>query len=228
MGDERRARMLPAWRVRSTRLATGLATLVLVLGWALTTGTSYNLVSHFVPMRAVTAVTTTRLEVGVLVDAPSSELPRLASALSASGMHVSFTLEEPIASLDSTMTDYGDQAVPKLPSGGLVRWLRTRHELHELSTIGRGHHFLYASNGPSVGQWWLAHGAGGRLVAGAVRVKDPDDSLGHLRPGEVIEVSAASGEEALTLLARLHAELLTDHLAAVPVAQLMHDAGVAV
>ena len=68
---------------------------------------------------------------------------------------------------------YGDQAVPRLPTGGLVRWLQTRAQLHRLlSTMGFGHHFLYASSGPSVGQWWLAHGAGGRLIAGAVELDD--------------------------------------------------------
>src|SRR5207237_7458408 len=63
-----------------------------------------------------------------------------------------------------------DQAIPLLPTGGLVRWLETREQLHRLlDTMGFAHHFLYASNGPSVGQWWLAHGAGGRLIAGAVK-----------------------------------------------------------
>ena len=61
--------------------------------------------------------------------------------------------------------------MPQLPNGGLVRWLGTRDQLHDiLSELGFDHHFLYASSGPSVGQWWMAHGAGGRLVAGAVHV----------------------------------------------------------
>ncbi len=52
-----------------------------------------------------------------------------------------------------------------------------------------GRHFLYTSSGPSVGQWWLAHGAGGRLIAGAVRLDDHGDTVGHLHPGEVIELT---------------------------------------
>ncbi len=54
--------------------------------------------------------------------------------------------------------------------------------------MGYRHHFLYASSGPSVGQWLVAQGAGGQLVAGAVRLQDRDDSLGSLHPGEVVEV----------------------------------------
>jgi UDP-glucose 4-epimerase len=230
MSSERRVRQLPAWRVRSARAATGAAVLIAVLGWTLTTGASYRLVSHFVHMRAVTAVATTRPEVGVLVDAPSRELPGLASALSANGMHVSFAFGgAPSSLVDSAVFDYGDQAVPRLPGGGLVRWLRTRTQLHRLlHEIGLGRHFLYASSGPSIGQWWLAHRAGGRLIAGAVRVDDNGDSIGHLRPGEVIEISAATAADALPLLARLHTELQAQHLSAVPVGRLMRDAGASV
>jgi hypothetical protein len=229
MGSERRVRQLPAWRVRSTQVATGAAVLIAVLGWTLTTGASYRLVSHFVHMHAVTAVATTRPEVGVLVDTPSSQLPALAGALSANGMHVSFAVEGEPSSLDSAVLGYGDQAVPRLPTGGLVRWLKTRSELHEvLHRIGLHHHFLYASSGPSIGQWFLAHRAGGRLIAGAVRVDDNGDPIGHVRPGEVIEISAPNAAAALPLLLKLHSLLQARHLSAVPVGRLMHDAGASV
>ena len=71
----------------------------------------------------------------------------------------------------------------------------------------------------------MAHGAGGRLVAGAVRLQDSDDSVGHLRPGEVVEfklaqllAGAAAGRQARS------AACGADHLRAVPVGRLMHDA----
>ena len=212
-----------------TQAVTGAAVLIAVLGWTLTTGASYQLVSHFVHMRAVTAVSTARPEVGVLIDAPSSQLPTLASALSADGMHVSFAFNGAPASLDPAVFDHGNQAVPRLPGGGLVRWLKTRGELHRLlHEIGLGRHFLYASSGPSIGQWWLAHRAGGRLIAGAVRVDDHGDSIGRLRPGEVIEISTASAADALPVLSKLHRELQAQRLSAVPVGRLMRDAGVSV
>jgi hypothetical protein len=177
-------------------------------------------------MRPVTAVSTTRPEVGVLVDAPTQQLPLLASTLADRGIHVSFAVDR---APSTTVFSYGDQALPRLPTGGLVRWLGTRDQLHDLiSRMGFRHHFLYASNGPSVGQWWLAHGAGGRLIAGAVRLDDPHERLGQLHAGEVIELSVTRHTNLVTLADKLAAELRGADLTAVPVAKLLHDAGVPV
>jgi hypothetical protein len=107
--------------------------------------------------------------------------------------------------------------------------LGTRDQLHDLiSRLGFHRHFLYASNGPSVGQWWLAHGAGGRLIAGAVRLDDPRERLGQLHAGEVIELSVTGKTNLVTLADKLAAELRGEDLTAVPVAKLLHDAGVSV
>jgi UDP-glucose 4-epimerase len=229
LGSERRIQPIAAWRPLAARAVTGAAVVVALAGWALSAGTSYKLVSHFVHMRALTTVSTTRQEVGVLVDAPQSELPALARTVSASGMHASFAVGAPFTSDELGRLRAGDQAVPRLSGGGLVRWLGTRGQLHRmLHAMGFGRHFLYASSGPSVGQWWLAHGAGGRLIAGAVRLEDVGDAVGPLHAGEVIEVTAGSLTDAVPLLQKLRAELNVDHLAAVPVGRLMADAGASV
>ncbi len=227
LGDERRARTLPTWRVRTARAATTMAAAFGVAVWALSTGASYQLVSHFAHIRPVTAVSTSRPEVGVLVDAPSAELPAIVSTLSARGIHVSFGLNRvPSPAAELWFRQVGDQAVPRLDGGGVVRWLSTRRLLHRLvGPLGAPHHFLYASSGPSVGQWWLAHGAGGRLVAGAVKLTDSDDSVGSLHSGEVVELTAAMPGALTPLLNKLDRELLAAHLRAVPVGRLMHDAG---
>jgi hypothetical protein len=91
--------------------------------------------------------------------------------------------------------------------------------------MGYGHHFLYASSGPSVGQWLFAHGAGGRLVAGAVKLDDPDDSIGNLHPGEVVELTIPNAGALLPMLDKLDARLVAEHLRGVPVGRLMRDAG---
>jgi hypothetical protein len=227
LSDERRARTLPRWRVRTARAATGLAATVAVGLWALTTGASYSLVSHFVHIKPVTGVATTQPEVGVLVDAPASQLPVLASTLSASGVHVSVGLDRaPSTAAELGFHRLGDQVVPRLDGGGLVRWLGTRGTLDRLSDrMGYSRHFLYASSGPSVGQWLFAHGAGGRLVAGAVKLDDPDDSIGNLRPGEVVELTVRDPATLLPMLEKLDAHLLAQHLRGVPVGRLMRDAG---
>src|SRR5205085_1048786 len=126
---------------------------------------------------------------------------------------VSFTVDRPLSQAQRNALGYGDQTVARLPKGGLVRWLGTRGELHEVITkMGRHHHFLYVSSGPSVGQWWLAHGAGGRLIAGAVKLDDTDDPVGSLRPGEVIEVTIAGEAQIQRLINELGRQLLAEVL----------------
>jgi UDP-glucose 4-epimerase len=227
--DERRARQVPVWRLRTARVVTTAAATIAIAGWTLTTGASYTLVSHFVHMRPTTTVATNRPEVGVIVDAPSAEVPSLASALYASGIRATFTLDQPPSQVELGLLGYGDQAVPRLPTGGLLRWLGTRDQLHDmLNSMGFGHHFLYASSGPSVGQWWLAHRAGGRLIAGAVKLTDHDDRVGRLRAGEVVELTLTPTTNVAELVDKLRMRLAAEHLAAVPVGRLIRDAGLAV
>jgi hypothetical protein len=229
LNDERRVRSLPRWRLRAARAVTTAAVMLAIGGWTLTTGASYRLVSHFVHMRPTTTVQTDRPEVGVLVSAPGNEVPLLANELAASGIHASFGLDRKPSGADRVVVAYGDQTIPELPTGGLVRWLGTRDQLHDLvHSMGFGRHFLYASSGPSVGQWWLAHGAGGHLIAGAVRLDDGDDIVGTLHPGELVQVSLTQTSDVATIVQRLQDALRADRLAAVPVGRLMRDAGASV
>ena len=226
LGDERRARQVPVWRLRTARVVTTAAATIAVLAWTLTAGVSYTLVSDFVHMRPTTTVATSRPEVGVLVSVSAAELPVIANELAADGIHASFALNRAPSPGELSVRNYGDQAIPLLPPGGLVRWLGTRDQLHDaLRAMGFGRHFLYASNGPSVGQWWLAHGAGGHLIAGAVKLEDRDDSVGPLHAGELIEVKPTRSTDVLLLVGRLEQALKAQHLQAVPVGRLMHDAG---
>ena len=177
-------------------------------------------------MKPVTAVATSRPEVGVLIDAPAAQIPAIADYLYSHGIRASFALAQPAAPQETVVVAYGDQAVAKLPNGGLVRWLGARDQLQDLITeLGFHHHFLYASSGPSVGQWFMAHGAGGRLVAGAVRLQHGNDKVGNLHAGEVIELRLTSTQQVSELINRLDRRLVTEHLRAVPVGQLMRDAG---
>jgi hypothetical protein len=227
LGDERRARTIPRWRVRTARAATTVAASFGIAVWALSTGASYSLVSHFVHMRPVTAVQTVRPEVGVLVDASSTELPTVVAALAQSGIRVSVGVDRaPSSAAVLAVRRSGDQVVPRLGGGGVVRWIGTRRTLnHLVEQMGYGHPFLYCSSGPSVGQWWMAHGAGGRLVGGAVKLSDGDDSLGTLHPGEVVELTASQASSLSPLIVKLGRRLQAEHLRAVPIGRLMHDAG---
>jgi len=228
LSDERRATPIPAWRLRLLRGASTAAATLGVAAWTLTTGASYSLVSHIVHIRPVTSVQTSRPEVGVLVDASSAQVADLAPALSREGLHVTFALGQPSSAAAASVLRSGDQAIPLLRGGGLVRWLGTGDQLRDLcGPLGLHHRFVYASTGPSVGQSWLAHTAGGRLVAGAVVLDDRDDSA-RLHPGEVVEVRASRDATVTVLLGELRQELRADGLSAVPVGRLMRDGGVSV
>jgi UDP-glucose 4-epimerase len=225
LADGRRSQPLPAWRVRTARAATTAVAAVAIAGWTLTTGASYSLVGDFAHIRPVTAVTTDRPQVGVLVDAPANQVPQLASLLSAYGIHASFSLGQASSPVEETVFDDGDQAIARLPNSGIVRWLGTRGELRRVEgPMATHHHFLYSSSGPSLGQWLFAHGVGGQLIAGAVRLHDADDSLGALHPGEVVEFTVGSAAQLATVVGKLVNGLHEDHLAAVPVGRLMRDA----
>jgi UDP-glucose 4-epimerase len=226
LSDERRIAPLPAWRVRTVRAASGVAALLVAAGIALTTGFSYTVASHITHIRPVTVVTTDQPEVGVLIDAPAAQVPAVARTLSAYGLHGSFAINKVSWPAVTTVSSNHDQVVPRLPTSGLVRWLGARGELHKLRQLmGYQRHFLYASSGPSIGQWLLAHGAGGKLVEGAVRLQDADDSLGSLRPGEVVEFNVANARALQPLLGKLLEGLHEEHLTAVPIGRLMQDAG---
>jgi hypothetical protein len=229
LSDERRSEPLPAWRMRVVRGAVTGAAALAIAAWTLTTGASYSLVSHIAHIRPVTAVSTTRPEVGVLIEAPAAQVPALASELAARGIRASFALTHPPSAADySSIFADGDQAIPRLGGGGLVRWLETGDQLHHLGELGfRPHHFVYASSGPSLGQWWLARSAGGHLVAGAVLLDDRDDRA-PLRPGQVVELRISSTTQTANLVAKLTRELRANHVWGVPVGRLMHDAGISV
>ena len=228
LANERYVRPLPAWRVRTARAITATATVAVVGLFTLTAGISYSLVGDFTQIKPVTSVATTTHDVGIMIDASDSQVPALASALSATGMHVSFALNHASSASAINLGAYGDEAIPRLPDGGLLSWLHTRAELHRLlGDLGYTHGFLYASSGPSLGQWWFAHGLGGRLVAGAIKLPSSDDahSLGTLHAGQVIELKVTSVGAALDDLRMISLELRAHNLRAVPVAKLMSDSG---
>jgi UDP-glucose 4-epimerase len=231
LSNERRVSQLPRWRLRVARATTTSVAALLVAAWTLTTGASYSLMSQFVHMRAVTSVPVSRPEVGLLLDTPARDIPALAVALRRRHVEASFAVARIPTAVELSALRGGYQAIPQLGGGGLVRWLETGDQLHRLNAplgFAANHHFLYASSGPSIGQWWLAHTAGGRLVGGAVRLSDNDDVASRFREGEVIEISVPNPHAALGVMDRLCGRLRQEHLQAVSLGRLMRDAGVSV
>ncbi len=236
---ERRVRPLPTWRVRAVRALTAGAAALVLAGWAMTAGIAYSLISDVAPVQALTAVNTAKPQVGLLLDASPNEIRRLVSDLDRSGLRASFAVQ---TSASARQTDaaadvaqaVGDGTLPLLNDGGLVNWLHTRHELHRILAglgLAPDRHFLYASTGPSLGQWLFAHDSGGRLVAGRLRVGGPGwtgwspGEAARLHAGAVIEVRFRSIATARRELEQVAAELRSHHLQAVPVGELLHDSG---
>jgi UDP-glucose 4-epimerase len=231
VSNERRMVPLPRWQLRASQGLAGSAVVVLLAAWTLTAGASYSLVSHFVHMRPVTAVTTSRPEVGLLVDVPATQIPALAKALRRRGVDASFAVNRAPTTAELRVLPPRDQAIPRLGGGGLWRWLETGDQLHRLTAplgVYRRHNFIYASSAPSFGQWLVAHSDGGRLVGGAVRLQHSRDVIGTLRMGEVIEVNASRAGDIMRIMNHLCSRLRFEHLHAVSLGRLLHDAGVKV
>jgi UDP-glucose 4-epimerase len=227
LSNERRMLPMARWRLRAVHGVTASVLIVLLAAWTLTTGASYSLVSHFVHMRPVTAVSTSHPEVGLLVDVPVDDVSALAAALRRDHIQASFAVSHSPTAGELQGLRPGDQAIPRLGGGGLFRWMETGDQLHHLNAplgFHRGH-FMYASSGPSIGQYWLARSAGGRLVGGAIHLTDPRDAIGVLRSGEFIEINTANVQNVLAITAHLCHELRAEHLRAVSLARVMRDAG---
>ena len=132
--------------MRTTRAITAGAATLAIVGWTLTAGASYSLVSAFVHIKPVTAVAD---------GAPGGRRARRCAEQSGPGdreravreRHPRLVRARPIppSASDLSVLNYGDQALPRLPNGGLVHWLETRDQLHHLlHSMGFGHHFLYS------------------------------------------------------------------------------------
>ncbi len=142
----------------------------------------------------------------MLVDAPANEIPadrvdplqlRHACVVRASTRHRRRSRRRSF--------DDGDQALPRLPKSGLVRWLGTRGELaHLIGSDGRRSAPLPVrvqrpEPRPMAVRPRCRRPAGG----GRGPLQDRDDSLGQLHPGEVVEFSVTSPSQFEPLLAKL-------------------------
>jgi len=224
LANTRRTLPLPTWRVRTVRAATALGTAVVVAGCVFTSSFAYSVEGALA--KTTTQVPTPDHQVAILVDASPSQVPGLALAASNDGIHVSFALDSATTLAVLSAQRYGDQAVPRLPDSGVVGWLNTRAQLHRLDRELRvGRHFVYASSGSSLAQWLLAHGAGGKPVAGAVRISHVNQVPGKLTNGEVVEIRPGSIKSQLAQLNALSEQVHDQRLSGVAVGTLFKDSG---
>ena len=223
-----RVRPLPAGRLRAIRIAAATALTFLVAGAVLLSDDAYPLFAKMLHASPMTAVATIRPETGVLVDASPESAPRIARQMSRRGVSASFALEgAPTKRTLGVLRGFGDEALPKLGSGGPFHSLETRDRLsHAAAALALGRNFLYEPDHDfSIGQYLLAHAAGGSPVRGAAQV-NPGDQVGDLHRGEIVEMSANPASPAWpSTLDSLGRRLARGGLTGVTVSELVDSGG---
>jgi UDP-glucose 4-epimerase len=178
-------------RRRAARFATATALAFLFAWELLLTDDVYPLFAKVLDAGPMTAVATTRPEVGLLIDVSGESAASAARQLSRRGLKASFAFSESPG--DGTLLklrELGDGALPRLAAGGPFHSLGTKGRLtKDASGLGLGKGFMYQPGSDfTPTQYLLARAAGGSPVEGAAET-DPGDAIGALRPGEVIQIN---------------------------------------
>jgi UDP-N-acetylglucosamine:LPS N-acetylglucosamine transferase len=186
-----RERSRPLARRQAARLATATA-LTFVFAWELLlTDDVYPLFAKVLDAGPITAVATTRPEVGLLIDVPPDSAAAVARQLSRRGLRASFAFSQsPGDETLRKLRHLGDGALPRLDAGGPFHSLGTKGRLtKDASALGLGKGFMYQPGSDfTPTQYLLARAAGGSPVQGAAE-SDPGEAIGALRPGEVVQVN---------------------------------------
>jgi nucleoside-diphosphate-sugar epimerase/UDP-N-acetylglucosamine:LPS N-acetylglucosamine transferase len=219
-----RSQPLPSWRLRLARFATATATVLVILGWGLSTNDPYSVVSTVLDLHPTTAVATSRPQVGVLVEAAPALVPRVAADMSRLHLQASFALPEdaPAATINDVRRA-GEDPIPLLNGGAPIGWLKTRGELkRSAQTLGLKGPLLYAvpNHAFTLGQYALAKTAGASPVSGAFDYT-PGEDPELLRPGEIVEINLGSGSDFARVLDPLSTQLRQRGLRAVSISDLM-------
>jgi UDP-glucose 4-epimerase len=228
LNSTRRVKPLPVWRVRTLRAATRVVASASVMVVAFLSSVAYGLVSSLGGASPLTAVSTPKPQVGVMVEAAyTTGAVTLARELSHEGIHVSWALSNASTSTSDKLIDYGDDTIAQLNDSGLIGWISTKGRLRRLErelAFGElqhryrwGRHFLYTSSGPSLMQALLGNSTGGRLVEGSIQLTKAGQLPRRLHRGEIIEVKIRNTADVRRELIQLAHELHSQHLDGVPV-----------
>jgi processive 1,2-diacylglycerol beta-glucosyltransferase len=225
----RRVRPIPLWRLRLIAFATQFVLLLAISTWLLSTDEVTAVAALLLGGHALKRVETTDPDVGLVVRAPASEIPRLARELRHVGIRASFADDGAHAS--TTIADLRglhDELVPELPrSGSVFRWVRTRGTLRtQARALGLHHrfYFLQPPKGLTVGQLVLARSADATPIAGALRLSAGEPPPAHpALAGDVVVVSAGDSPSSPTGVERIVSWLRSDGLSVEPLGSLMRS-----
>lgn len=209
LNGELRATPLPTWRLRARHAGAAMAASVVLTGSLLSIDGAYSLLARPLDLRPITAVATNRPRVGLLVDVPARLVPGLAGDLARAHAHATFAVAGGAsASTLAHASAAGDEVIPRLNGSRFASWVHARAQvLRSAHRLGLSGHFLYAvpPDGFTLGQYLLAHTAGGTPVSGAFRYTGAAGRPSALRAGDLVEVTlppdAASATQTLTSIA---------------------------
>lgn len=234
LGVARRVRPIPAWRLR---LAAALTQLTLLLGlgtWMMSTDEVTALAVKVLHVHPLAHVATARRDVGLVVHAPSRDVPALAATLAARGIHVSFAdgAAVPGARRVAAVRALRDEMLPEVPASAPLRWVRTRATLRsQARALGLRHRFYYLEprGGLSLGQLVLARTDGATPVAGAMRI-GADGPLPQrpVRAGDVLVVELDGAPDSVAGLERIVAWLGSERLGVEPLSSLTAPASASI
>lgn len=184
----------PAWVPRLTRMATSAAMSVMAIGWGLNSEAAYSLAARVLHAKPLTAISTQRPQVALVLRVPRGSLDQVRRVLDARGEHASFAVA---GGLDTrrrrALAAAGDDTVPELTQGKAMHWLKTRRILRrdrrELG-LPKRFYFLTPQKGFNLGEYLYGRVSGARAVDGAVRITLPSPRVNRpLRRGQVVVVT---------------------------------------
>ncbi len=225
----RRVRPIPLWRLRLSAATLQLVLLLGVGAWMMSTDEVTALATKILHVHPLAQVQTDQRDVGLIVRAPTRDVPFLAAELAGRGIHISFTDDAGVPSpvTIASLHSLGDELLPEVPGSGPLRWERTRGTLRrQARALGLRHHFYYLQprGGLSVGQLVLARTDGATPVQGALRLR----SAGRLpqrpmRAGDVMVVEVDGSSSSVLGLERIVSWLGAARLSAEPLGWLVRS-----
>jgi UDP-glucose 4-epimerase len=196
-----------------------------VFFWSFASDDGLSMIARAFPgAKPVKGVVTTQPEVGLIVDAPPSVAPDVASALQQDGATATVAVTSPASASDvAAVHGAGSELMPRLKPGGPVHWIGTRGQLAKTAhSLGIHGHFYYAApyDGFTLAQDLLGKTAGATPVSAAHKLKE-GGTLGRIDRGDLVEVSIDSNASWRPWLAELTTQMRARGLHAMSAANLL-------
>jgi processive 1,2-diacylglycerol beta-glucosyltransferase len=206
------------------RVALACAALALPYG-ALSTDLPYAVAAGSLDLAPLERVSTSRAEVGLVINASPSLVPTLEAELKKHHAHASFAFSEPIDhKLLSSISLAHDESLPALGSGEPLSWLGTRDRLQDLCAALRVRDACYylAPSELTFGQYLLARWQGALPITGSRLGPGSLVPTRGFRRGEVIVLDLGKRQpDAKTTLDEMLTALAHNRLSTTSVVQLL-------